>query len=166
TIHGYNVIANNTNFLFSTKDAQVEGDISRGVDLKEAGGGEAEWVEWPGGGSALESAVALLKDSWAEQDGVRSGDVRSDHVQSGNVQSDHVQSSDVQSGHVHHFGSGDHGGESPNEQAPQQEGAQRNGGGGDGGGDGGGQDDRSKLFNLAMELKDGSNNRKKTSIKA
>ncbi|EDL43419.1 hypothetical protein, conserved [Plasmodium vivax] len=131
TAHGYNVIESNTSFLSASKDAQVEGRIHKGGHLTDAGAGEAQWgeaapVEWPGGGSALESAAALLKSSWAEQE----------------------------SSQVHHFGGGDHSGESPKEQAPQQ-GAQRSGGGGDG------EDDRAKLFSLAMELKDGTNNRKK-----
>ncbi|KJP89667.1 hypothetical protein AK88_00625 [Plasmodium fragile] len=123
TIHGYNVIVNNTNFLFSIKDAQVEGHVYNW-------GGEAERVEGLGEGSPLESAAAMLKSTWADQDDVGSG---------------HVSSA-----HVHQFGSGD----SRHEEAPQQ-GDERNGGGGDG------EDERSKLFNLAMELKDGSNNRKK-----
>ncbi|ANQ07945.1 Uncharacterized protein PCOAH_00020660 [Plasmodium coatneyi] len=120
TIHGYNVIENNTNFLFTGKDAQVWG-------------GEAERVEWPGGGSALESAAAFLKNSWTEEDHVKSGDVQIDQV--------------------HHFGSGNHSAEeSPNgRQFPE-----RNDGSGHDG-----EDERAKLFNLAMELKDGSNNRKK-----
>ncbi|EUD65642.1 hypothetical protein C922_03888 [Plasmodium inui San Antonio 1] len=142
TTHGYNVIENNTNFLFNTKDAQVGGHIFQGRNLSKAGGGEAEWVELPRSGSALDSAAAFLKNSWAEQDGLSSG----------------VQSGDVRRGGVYHFGSGDRGEESPTSQAPQKgahQDAQRNGGGGDA------EDDRSKLFNLAMELKDGSNNRKK-----
>ncbi|CAA9987934.1 ubiquitin-protein ligase, putative [Plasmodium knowlesi strain H] len=130
TIHGYNVIVNNTNFLFSGKDAHVGGD------LKETWGGEAERVEWPGEGSALESAAAFLKSNWGVEN---------------RVESDHEQNDDVPSGQVHHFGSSNHNVDRQNEQSHQE----NQGGGNDG------EDERSKMFNLAMELKDGLNNRKK-----
>ncbi|GAW80693.1 ubiquitin-protein ligase [Plasmodium gonderi] len=129
--HGYNIIVNNTKFLFNIKNAKVDKQHTyKWENLNEDGRKhEFKLPDWSGDNCTLEQAKAFFENRLEDEPSDTRGDIITDFK-------NRFVDEDNQNGFLN---DGNHNGNQ---------------------GSGDGEDERIKLFNLAMELKEGSNNRK------